>query len=156
MRSKVCTQCGVKKDKSQFAKRNNRKVGIQPYCKRCRREQQRKGDKSAYRKKPTGVYVWRDRDGVARYVGISTDLAKRTAQHHNSDAVWTDYAVAPTEFVQVFPTFDEAAAAEELMIKAYVDAGVDLVNRTHNARNSSTHYIDTVEKMRVVHKQHSS
>lgn len=142
--------------------RNNRKSGRQSICKTCHRDDMRarksKNRKVRnYKKRKTGLYVWRDHSDTIRYVGITAQelSARNTAHRNNDDAVWTDYAIEPTKFESVYPNFDLALAAEEAYIKALVEAGTDLVNRTHNKRNSPEHYINTVSTMRRNQKKAS-
>lgn len=150
--------CGVVKPRSEFVKKNDRASGMSSACKPCHAENNKKFRptpvETDLRDRPTGVYYWRDHAGTPVYVGIATEgnLAQRTSAHRNAEYSWTDYAVAPEEFEFVYPNREEAEKAEGIIIKALVAAGIDLVNKVHNSKNSPQHYISVIEKIRKLAK----
>lgn len=65
--------------------------------------------------RPAAVYRWFDATGALLYVGISSNLAIRTDQHHLTKRWWPEIATCRVEW---FPNRAEALEAESAAIAA--------------------------------------
>lgn len=63
------------------------------------------------------VYIYRDRDGRALYVGCTSDWATRNSSHKSSQPWFND--ALPMEILDVYPDRGSARSAETRAIKQY-------------------------------------
>lgn len=150
---KQCSICGIVKPVKDFAIRNNRRSGVQPYCKDCDRERQRArrgANHTELSNRTHYLYEWKSYDGTTCYVGITgVNIQTRSASHKAQAYVWTDYAIEPTEPTAIFDSRDAALTAEKELINSYCEQGIRLVNISHNYLNDGdAYYISVVEDLR--------